>query len=175
MAAVGRKFNVNESTIRTIRTNKDNIRKSGSDLGTQAKFNKVVRNENLLKMEDLLVIWIQDVIYKRILLDSKSIRQQAIDFYNHFYIEEMVNQEIKEDPKESQENPEKDFHSRNLINIINSIQNAIDEAMGQDPIMTRCLRFKHNCNLTLQVYEELYKDYIRQLKETQITDFLRPE
>ena len=38
VAAIGQKFNVNESTIRTIRANKDNIRKSGSDLGTQAKF-----------------------------------------------------------------------------------------------------------------------------------------
>ena len=72
-------------------------------------------------------------------------------------------------------NPEKDFHSRSLIKIINSIQNAIDEAMDQDPIMTRCLHFKHNCNLALQVYEELYKDYTRQLKQTHITDFLRPE
>ena len=31
--------------------------------------------------------------------------------------------------------------------------------MTQDPIMTRCLCFKHNCNVALQVYEDLCKDY----------------
>ena len=38
---------------------------------------------NLLKMEDLLIIWIQDLIHKKISLDSKTIRQQALDFYDH--------------------------------------------------------------------------------------------
>ena len=33
--------------------------------------------------------------------------------------------------------------------------------MTLDPIMTRCLRFKNNCNVALQVYEDLYKDYRR--------------
>ena len=45
------------------------------------------------------------------------------------------------------------------------------KAVTQDPIMTRCLRFRQNCNVTLQVYEDLYKDYTRQLKQSQITDF----
>ena len=83
IASVARKFNVNESTIRTIRKNKDKIRQSSSELGTHAQLSKVTRNVNILKMEDMLIIWIQDLIYKKIPLDAKTIRQQALDFYNH--------------------------------------------------------------------------------------------
>ena len=36
-----------------------------------------------MQMEDLLIIWIQDLTHKRIPLDTSSIRQQALDFFNH--------------------------------------------------------------------------------------------
>lgn len=86
VASIARKFNVNESTIRTIRNNKNKIRESSSGIGAHAKLSKVIRNVNLIKMEDLLITWIQDLIHKKIPLDGKTIRQQAINFFQ--YLEE---------------------------------------------------------------------------------------
>lgn len=86
VAAVGRKFGLNESTIRGIRDNKEKIRESMKNTGTHAKMSKVTRNPNVVQMEDLLIIWIQDLTHKRIPLDTRAIRQQALDFFN--YLEE---------------------------------------------------------------------------------------
>ena len=65
------------------------------------------------------------------------------------------------------------FHSKSLIKIINFIQSGIDEAMSKDQNMTRCLRFKQYCDAALQVYEELYKDYVRSMKQSRITNFFK--
>lgn len=65
------------------------------------------------------------------------------------------------------------FHSKSLIKIINLIQSGIDEAMSEDQNMTRCLRFKQHCDAALQVYEELYKDYVRSMKQSRITHFFK--
>ena len=54
-----------------------------------------------------------------------------------------------------------------------AIQSAIDEAMTNDPVMTRCLNFKYNCDVALQVYEELYKDFLRNRKQSVITNFFK--
>ena len=53
---------------------------------------------------------------------------------------------------------------------MSSVQNAIDKTMPEDPVMTRCLNFKYLCYQTLQIYEELYKNYIKQIKRSRITD-----
>lgn len=66
---------------------------------------------------------------------------------------------------------EQNFHLKSLVKIIDLIQNAIDEAMTNDPVMTRCMQFKHNCDSALTVYEDLYKDYVRKIKQTRITDY----
>ena len=47
IASIARRFKVNESTIRTIRDNKNKIRSSSSTLGQYSKFVKVVRQNNL--------------------------------------------------------------------------------------------------------------------------------
>lgn len=44
IAVVARLYNVNESTIRTIRDNKIKIRSSASKLGSHAKFCKITRS-----------------------------------------------------------------------------------------------------------------------------------
>lgn len=80
VAAIGRKFNINESTVRTIRDNKE---KSAADLGSHAHLSKIVRNPNIVKMEEMLMVWIQDLIQKKIPIDTRSIRIQASDFYEY--------------------------------------------------------------------------------------------
>ena len=54
---------------------------------------------------------------------------------------------------------------------MNQLQDAIDEAVSNDHGMTRSLHFKQNCNLALQIYEDLYKDYQRKIKQSRMTDF----
>ena len=66
-------------------------------------------------------------------------------------------------------NEKKKFYSRSLIKIISSVQNAIDEAISLDPVITKCLNFKyHYYQIALQIYEELYKNYINQLIKIKI-------
>ncbi|KAL7306176.1 hypothetical protein TKK_0001621 [Trichogramma kaykai] len=86
VAAVARKFDVNESTIRTIRKNKEKIFQSVQQLGQYAKQVKTSRNVNLEKMEEMLILWIQDVIRRNIPLCQAAVQQQAQDFYA--YLEE---------------------------------------------------------------------------------------
>lgn len=51
---IARKFNVNESTIRSIRDNEKKIRESAMQLGTHSKVCKISRSQNMEKMEDNL-------------------------------------------------------------------------------------------------------------------------
>lgn len=83
VAEVARRFKVNESTIRTIRNNKDNIRSSSAGLGKHAKFVKIVRKENIEKMEEMLVVWMQDLIERKIPLSTAHIRNQALKFHEY--------------------------------------------------------------------------------------------
>ena len=83
------------------------------------------------------------------------------------------NFDSESDPPKKEEGLDKEFHSKSLIKIINFIQSGIDEAMLGDPNMTRCLRFKQHCDAALQVYEELYKDYVRTMYQLKITHFFK--
>lgn len=93
IADVARKFGINESSVRTIRKNEDNIRASASHLGPHAKLVKIKRNCNVEKMEDMLMIWIQDLVRKKIPVVSRAIRDQALEFYQ--FLEEKNPQENK--------------------------------------------------------------------------------
>ena len=44
---------------------------------------KISRQNNILRMEDLLIVWIQDLIRKKIPLSGAAIREQALTFYRH--------------------------------------------------------------------------------------------
>ena len=70
VAAVARKFKINESTVRTVRDNKDKIRHSASTLGQFSHLSKVSRNPNIVKMEEMLMLWIQDLVHKKVSLDE---------------------------------------------------------------------------------------------------------
>lgn len=80
IAAIARKFCVNESTIRN---NRDNIRRSAPGLVQHAKCLKVVRRENLEKMEEMLLVWIQDLVHKKIPLSTATIRTQAKKYHEY--------------------------------------------------------------------------------------------
>ena len=75
-------------------------------------------------------------------------------------------------PEDKEAETEKEFHSKALLKIKDLIQSAIDEAMGQDPIMTHSMNFKHCCDVALTIYVDLYKDYKRKIKQTQISDWI---
>lgn len=89
-------------------------------------------------------------------------------------IDEILNdpQNIDEENKESEEVEEPALKAAKISKIINHIQNAIEEALNSDPIMTRSLRFKHDCGVALATYQELYQDIVRR-KQTTIADYFR--
>jgi len=66
---------------------------------------------------------------------------------------------------------ENSFNGKTILQIINSLQAAIDMAMNYDPIMARSLNFKHSCEKAVEIYEELYKDILRRAKQSRLTDF----
>ena len=70
-------------------------------------------------------------------------------------------------PENEEKNPstyEPSLSIKYIVEIINSIQNAMDKAFEKDPIMLGSIRFKHDCEKAIMVYKELYKDYIRRSK-----------
>lgn len=87
--------------------------------------------------------------------------------------EMVIEEKTSSSDDEGDDNDElsKHFHSVSLKKIMDSLQDAIEEAIRFDPVMTRSLHFQHNCNIAVQIYEDLFKEYRRKIKQTQITDF----
>lgn len=83
VAEVARKFNVNESTIRSIRTKKNEIRNSSSHLGQHAKFVKYVRGNHVEKMEEMLMIWLQDMNHRSVPISTAVLRSEALRIHAH--------------------------------------------------------------------------------------------
>jgi hypothetical protein len=80
--SVGKSFGLHEATIRTIKKNEDSIRQSvisGSKLSS--KTSSYCRNAILEKMEKLLVVWIEDLIQKKIPVDGQIIKEKALRIY----------------------------------------------------------------------------------------------
>ena len=80
---VSQKLNVNESTIRSIRDNAAKICGSTKQLEAHAQALKITRSATSEKMEDMLLVWIQDLVHKRISLSSMAIREQALIFHEY--------------------------------------------------------------------------------------------
>jgi len=80
--SVEKHFDLNESTIRTIKKNEDTIRKSviaGTNISAHtASYTRDVVKE---KMEKALILWIEDCSQKRIPVDGSNIRQMALKMY----------------------------------------------------------------------------------------------
>ena len=69
------------------------------------------------------------------------------------------------------DNAEEHFHTHSLKKIIDILQKAMDVAIAEDPVFTRSLHFKHNCTAAIEIYDDLYKDHVRRMKQKRITDF----
>lgn len=81
--SVGKRFSLNESTIRTIKKNEESIRQSviaGTKLS--AHTSSYTRDIVKEKMEKALVIWIEDSSQKRIPVDGNTIKHMTLRFYN---------------------------------------------------------------------------------------------
>ena len=75
------------------------------------------------------------------------------------------------DLTEESNEEERTLQSAAISRIVNSVKNAIEEAINADPVMTRSLCFKYDCELALKTYEELYKDISRRAKQKSVTDY----
>ncbi|KAL7293152.1 hypothetical protein TKK_0013304 [Trichogramma kaykai] len=88
-------------------------------------------------------------------------------------IEELANYEPEEDSEEDTRQTvfPTGFDAKAVAAIINLVQQASEQAMHSDPIMVRSLNFKRLCDLTVQIYEELYRDKLRRSKQSKLTDY----
>lgn len=94
VASVARKFNLNESSVRTIRQNKEKIRNSiASSVAKCAKTVSYTRSSVLEKTEKALIMWIEDQTQKRNPLSSALIREKASRLHSHF-LQEMPTSSI---------------------------------------------------------------------------------
>lgn len=80
-ASISRSFNVNESTVRSIKKSEDKIRSSVASTSLSAK---IVRDPAIEKMEVALSLWIEDRNQKRVPLSGPLIREKAKRLYAHF-------------------------------------------------------------------------------------------
>ncbi|XP_063994254.1 tigger transposable element-derived protein 1-like [Diachasmimorpha longicaudata] len=84
ISSVAKSTNLNESTIRTLKKNADNIRKTVADCcPIGAKRVTRTRNSNMVKMERALMIWLEDCIAKKIPISGNLIKQKALKIYEH--------------------------------------------------------------------------------------------
>uniref|UniRef100_K7FQ19 HTH CENPB-type domain-containing protein n=1 Tax=Pelodiscus sinensis TaxID=13735 RepID=K7FQ19_PELSI len=88
-AAAARHFGVNESTVRYIKKDEANIRKTAAiTFSRSAKRVVTARNKTIVRMEGALAIWIADCRKKNIALDTNTIRTKALSLYEHFAAKE---------------------------------------------------------------------------------------
>ncbi|GFU08658.1 tigger transposable element-derived protein 1 [Trichonephila clavipes] len=80
--AIGKHFNLGESTVRAIKKNEAAIRKSvisGTKLST--KFASYTRDVLLERTERAIAIWIEEQIQRRIHVSGYLIQEKALQFY----------------------------------------------------------------------------------------------
>lgn len=81
VSTIAEKFGVNESTIRSIRDNESKIRQTALQMGFNSEVCKVTRRRDMEKMEEMLNMWIQDLIQKKVPLRGSIVREQALFFF----------------------------------------------------------------------------------------------
>ncbi|GFW40280.1 tigger transposable element-derived protein 1 [Trichonephila clavipes] len=80
--AIGKHFNLGESTVRAIKKNEAAIRKSvisGTKLST--KFASYTRDVVLERTERAIVIWMEEQVQRRIPVSGYLIQEKALQFY----------------------------------------------------------------------------------------------
>lgn len=81
---ISKKFGLSESTVRTIKGNEEKIRSSiASGSSTLAKITARPRSKIYEKMEESLMIWIEDMTKKRFPLDGIVIKNKALKIFNY--------------------------------------------------------------------------------------------
>ena len=80
-------------------------------------------------------------------------------------------QDVDEQGENQIEEDEPSLKSASISRIVHLIQEAIEEAISSDPITTRSLRFKYDCEVALRSYEELYRDISRRAKQKTLNDY----
>ncbi|UYV66924.1 hypothetical protein LAZ67_4003355 [Cordylochernes scorpioides] len=79
---VAKSYSMNEATIRTIRTNENTIRKSvAAGNTTSMGTTSYTRNIAMEKMEQALMLWIEDQAQKRVPIDTGAITNKALRIY----------------------------------------------------------------------------------------------
>lgn len=82
---VARHYDLNESTVRSIRKDEKNIRATATvSFNKEAKRVVTSRNKLIVKTESALAVWISDSRKKNIPLDSLVIREKAKQLYQSF-------------------------------------------------------------------------------------------
>lgn len=101
-ASVARHYRVNESTVRYIKKEEANIRKTASiTFNKEAKRVVTPRNNRIVKMEAALAMWIADCRKKAVSLDSNMIRTKAKALYDQI-LPDNDNEEAEEGADEPQ-------------------------------------------------------------------------
>ncbi|KAL7293129.1 hypothetical protein TKK_0013282 [Trichogramma kaykai] len=59
---------------------------------------------------------------------------------------------------------ESSFNAKLIVEILNLIENAVEQALVYDPVMVRSLNFKRLCDEATQAYQEMYKDVLRRAR-----------
>ncbi|XP_004082589.1 tigger transposable element-derived protein 1-like [Oryzias latipes] len=81
-SAVGRHYGLNESTVRYIKKEENNIRRTAAiSFNKDAKRVVTVRNKTIIRMESALALWISDCRKRNITLDTNIIRTKAKALY----------------------------------------------------------------------------------------------
>ncbi|UYV69405.1 hypothetical protein LAZ67_6003482 [Cordylochernes scorpioides] len=116
---VEKSYSMNEATIRTIRTNENTIRKSvAAGNTTSMGTTSYTRNIAMEKMEQALILWIEDQTQKRVPIDTGAITNKALRIY------EKKCEPASDDVDAAQEYP------TNFAEIINDNSYTSDQASG---------------------------------------------
>ena len=83
-AEVAKIYGKNESSIREIMKKEKEIRASFAVAPRTAKVTATVRDECIVKMEEALDLWVEDMNRKRVPIDSNVLRQKALTLYEDF-------------------------------------------------------------------------------------------
>ena len=83
-AEVAKIYGKNESSIREIMKKEKEIRASFAVAPRTAKVTATVRDECIVKMEEALDLWVEDMNRKRVPIDSNMLRQKALTLYEDF-------------------------------------------------------------------------------------------
>ena len=83
-AEVAKIYGKNESSIREIVKKEKEIRASFAVAPQTAKVTATVRDKCIVKMEEALNLWVEDMNRKRVPIDSNVLRQKALSLYEDF-------------------------------------------------------------------------------------------